>query len=129
MRRLVLLLFSSWLIIAGSCSIKDLALHGMDRTDVEASTLPVNKATAVLSTEAALFSQACAQNLVEITSAILITPIQQLAAISDFTFQAVLLLISLVFLYQHNSLYQSTPVLSRNGSRLYLQLKRIQIYA
>lgn len=127
MRKLVLLLFSSWLIFAGSCSLKDLALHGMDRTNVESSILPVNKATVGLAAASTL-SQTCAKNLVEFTSAVLITPIQHLAALPDFTLQTVLLLVSLVFLYRHNSHYQTSPVLDRYGSRLYLQLKRIQIY-
>src|SRR5690625_5578654 len=83
MRKLVLLSFSSWMIFAGSCSIKDLALHGMDRTDVESSVLPVNKATAV-SAEASTLSQICAENLIEFSSALLITPIQHIAVFPDF---------------------------------------------
>lgn len=129
MRKLVLLIFSSWLIFAGSCSLKDLALYGTDRADIETSVHYVNKATSVSSTKTSELSEICAKNIVKFASAIVITPVQLLGALPDFTLKTVLLLVLLVFLYRHKSFNRSLPVLHRYSLRLYLQLKRIQVYA
>lgn len=127
MRKFILLLFSSWMIFAGSCSLKDLMLYGSDRDNIETSIHHVSKT--ILTGSSTSLAEVCSETLTDFAAFLIINPIHQLAKLPDVGLKALAFLILLLLLSASQTFIQQPPVLHRFHFRLYLQLKRIQIYA
>ena len=127
MRKLILLFFSFWLILANSCTLKSSIVQ--NRIGKSTSiTQELEKSSLALASFTAKSCKACAEKISAFTPVLSKTIIKNIGDLPLLILKSILLL-GLVFFFKKTPKFINSLIPHKFNSRLYLQLKRLQIYA
>ncbi len=128
MRKLILLFFSFWLILSNSCTLKNsIVPNGNGENTVEIFQ-GLEKSSSGLASFTTKSCKVCAEKISAFTPVLSKTIIKNMGDIPLLILKSILLL-GFLFSFEKGSGSINSLLPHRFSSRLYLQLKRLQIYA
>src|SRR5699024_1317435 len=128
MRKLILLFFSFWLILANSCTLKSSTLPIRNAENNIHAIQEIDKSSSQSLSFSTKTCKVCAEQISAFIPVFSKTIIKQIGDFPILLLKSILLL-GFLFFFIKIPKFINLQIPHRFNSRLYLQLKRIQIYA